>query len=135
MTTNEARADILAVIRRISSAWRDGPPDEIVARITPCLDANVVFCSSNFQAVARGAVACATSYEKFVQTATVREFAAPDPEIHVAGTTATAVCPWTMTYTLNDQTYTESGHDVLVLTRNGGDWRVMWRALMPASPQ
>jgi ketosteroid isomerase-like protein len=76
---------------------------------------------------------CAKSFEDFVRMATVRECSLPDPQIHVVGDTATAVCPWTMTYTLNDATYTESGHDFLVFRRTGTDWRVMWRAMVPAA--
>jgi hypothetical protein len=132
MTTENSAAEILSVIRRIDSAWRNGPPDEIVARITPCFDENVVFCASNFRVVASGAQACAASYEQFVRMATVRAFEAPDPEIHVAGEAATAVCPWTMTYTLNNETYTESGHVVFVFTHRSGEWRAMWRAMLPA---
>ena len=134
MTTGDAHAEILSVIRRITAAWHEGPPSEIVARVTPCFDANAVICGGpKLQAVATGADACAASYEKFVQMATVREFAAPDPDIHVAGDAATALCPWTMTYTLNNETYTESGHDLLVFTRRDGNWRVMWRTLLPAA--
>ena len=133
MTNQDASADVRAVIRRINSAWLDGPADAITTALLPCFDESVVFCGPTFQAVARGATACAASYEQFVRTATVRDFDAPAPDIHVAGETATAVCPWTMTYTLDEATYTESGHDLLVLTRRGGEWRVMWRALVPAS--
>jgi ketosteroid isomerase-like protein len=133
VTTNDSTADILSVIRRIDSAWREGPPDEIVARVTPLLDPDVVFCDNNFQPVARGASVCAASYEGFVRMATVREFSAPDPQIHVAGDTAMAVCPWTMTYTLKGENYTESGHALVVFNRAGGEWRVMWRAMVPAS--
>jgi len=131
--TNDPSAEILSVIRRINSAWLDGPPEEIVGRVKPLLDPNVVTCGPNFQVVARGADANAASYESFVRMATVREFSAPDPDIHVSGDTAMAVCPWTMTYTLNDQTYTESGHALLVFNREGGQWRVMWRAMLPAA--
>jgi ketosteroid isomerase-like protein len=134
MTTGDANAEILSVVRRITAAWREGPPSEIVARITPCFDANAVICGGpNLQAVARGADTCAASYEQFVRMATVHELTAPDPEIHVAGDAATALCPWKMTYTLNNETYTESGHDLLVCTRRDGDWRVMWRAMLPAA--
>jgi hypothetical protein len=133
VNTQDASADIRAVIRRINSAWLDGPADAITTALLPCFDESVVFCGPSFQVVARGATACVSSYEAFVRMATVREFDAPAPDIHVAGETATAVCPWTMTYTLNEQTYTESGHDLLVLNRRGGEWRVMWRALVPAS--
>lgn len=133
VTTNDPAADIRSVIRRIDSAWREGPADEIVARLMPLFDPDVVFCRENFQPVARGASVCAASYESFVRMATVREFSAPDPDIHVAGDTAMAVCPWTMTYTLNDQTYTESGHSLMVFNRAGGQWRVMWRAMVPTA--
>ena len=134
MTMGDAHAEILSVIRRITAAWHDGPPGEIVASITPCFDANAVICGGpKLQAVASGADACAASYETFVRMATVREFAAPDPDIYVAGDAATALCPWTMTYTLNNETYTESGHDLLVFTRRDGNWRVMWRTLLPAT--
>ena len=131
MTTGNARTEVLSVIRRINSAWLEGPADEITTTVLPCLDENVVFCGPSFQVLVRGAAACAKSFEDFVRMATVREFNAPDPEVHVAGDAATAVCPWTMTYTLKDQTYTESGHDLLVFNRSGGEWRVMWRALVP----
>jgi ketosteroid isomerase-like protein len=133
VTASDPSAEILSIIRRINSAWLDGPPEEITARVAPLLDPDVVFCGSSFQALARGARTCAASYEGFVRSATVREFSAPDPVIHIAGDTAIAVCPWTMTYTLDDKTYTESGHDLMVFNRRGADWRVMWRAMMPAS--
>lgn len=131
--TSDPATEILSVIRRITSAWLDGPPEEIVERVLPLLEPNVVMCGPNFQVIARGADTLAASYEQFVRSATVREFSAPDPDIHASGDTAVAVCPWTMTYTLNDQTYTESGHDLLVLNRAGGQWRVVWRAMVPAS--
>ena len=65
--------------------------------------------------------------------AKVHDFVTPEPEIHVAGDAATAVCPWTMTYTLDNETYTESGHEIQALTRSGGSWRIMWRAMLPAA--
>ena len=34
---------------------------------------------------------------------------------------------------LKGETYTESGHAVMVFNRAGGEWRVMWRAMVPAS--
>ena len=134
VSAGAAKAEIQSVIRRINAAWLDGPPDAITATVTPCFDANAVICGGpDFQVVVRGASACARSFEDFVRMATVRECSLPDPEIHVVGDTATAVCPWTMTYTLKDQTYTESGHDILVFRRSGADWRVMWRAMVAAA--
>jgi ketosteroid isomerase-like protein len=132
MSSNDPRAEILGIIRRVNAAWLEGPPGEIVARVAPCFAPDIVICGPNFQVVARGRDACAASYESFVRMATVREFVAPDPEIHVTGDTAVAACPWSMTYTLNDATYTEKGHDLLVFDRHGSEWLVVWRAMLPA---
>ena len=68
-----------------------------------------------------------------VHAATVRELAAPDPDIYLTGDTAVAVCPWSMTYVLNGTTYSESGHDVLVFNRHDAEWRAVWRAPLPAA--
>jgi hypothetical protein len=124
---------VRSVIQRINAAWLEGPPGEIVERVSPCFDEDVVMHDGSFKAIARGRDALAKSFEDFVRMATVRAFDAPAPDIHVSGDAATAVCPWTMTYTLNGETYTETGHDLLVFRRAGADWRVMWRAMVPAS--
>ena len=68
-----------------------------------------------------------------VNAATVRELAAPDPDIYLTGDTAVAVCPRSMTYLLNGTTYSESGHDVLVFNRHDAEWRAVWRAPLPAA--
>jgi len=134
VNAQDPRADVLAIIRRITAAWLDGPPDAIVERVRPCFDNNAVTYgyAPGFRLVARGGDVCARSYEDFVRAATVREFAARDPDVQVTGNTATAVCPWSMTYTLNGETYTESGHEILVFRHDGSDWRVTWRAMLPA---
>ena len=61
VNTQDASADIRAVIRRINSAWLDGPADAITTALLPCFDESVVFCGSSFQVVARGATACVSS--------------------------------------------------------------------------
>lgn len=134
MSSEDSGTEVLAVIRRITDAWLNGPPSEIVARVLPCFDADAVTYgyAPTLRIIARGGDTCAKSYEDFVRMATVNEFTTRDPEVHVAGDAATAVCPWTMTYTLNGDTYTESGHEILVFRRDGFDWRVMWRAMLPA---
>jgi ketosteroid isomerase-like protein len=133
MTIDDAIADIRSVIHRINTAWVDGPPDDIVARIAPCFDANAVLYAPGFKIAATGAVAIAQGYEKFVRMATVHECTLGDLAIHVVGDCATAVCPWTIRYTLNGTTYTESGHDILVFRRAEAQWCVAWRTMVPAS--
>lgn len=126
--------DVRGVIDRINAAWLEGPPDEIPARIGACFHRDAVICGGpDFRVVARGGAACAASYVEFVRSATVNDCTLDAPAIEIVGDTATAVCPWTMTYTFNEKTYTESGHDILVLRRDSRDWLVIWRTLVPKS--
>jgi hypothetical protein len=60
----------------------------------------------------------------------VKAFTAQDPTIDVAGDTAIAQYQWQMTYVLAGQEYTEQGHDLFVFSRIGGEWSVVWRALL-----
>jgi ketosteroid isomerase-like protein len=64
----------------------------------------------------------------------VKELQASEPIIDLFGNVAVANAPWEIRYKMNDQDYHESGRDLLVLTREGGDWRVAWRAVL-SSPQ
>jgi hypothetical protein len=40
---------------------------------------------------------------------------------------------WEMTWRQGDQSHREDGHDVLVLTRDGARWQVVWRTLVPTA--
>jgi hypothetical protein len=102
MTPNDSRAEILALIQRVNSAWLEGPPGDVVARVAPYLAQDTMVYGPDFQVVARGRDACAASYE------------------------------WSMTYTLNDATYSETGREVIVFNHHESDWRAVWRAMLPA---
>ena len=54
-----------------------------------------------------------------------------EPEIYVTGDTAVAVYAWKMTYEMGGEEYRETGHDLFVFTRAGGNWLAVWRAILP----
>jgi hypothetical protein len=47
---------------------------------------------------------------------------------------AVATYSWEITYEMQAQAYQELGRDLFVLTRAGGRWLVIWRAVL-LSPQ
>jgi hypothetical protein len=81
---------------------------------------------------AAGKAACAKSYQDFLNQAKIRNCKLAEPLIDVAGDTAVAACAWEMTYELNGQTYSESGHDLFVFNRDQGKWLAVWRTLLPS---
>jgi ketosteroid isomerase-like protein len=119
---------IRSLVARMNVAWlkRD------IERLNDCFHNDVVIKGPNFQEMARGREACVKSYEDFIGLATVKEFKASEPVIDLFGGTAVASVPWAISYRMNDQDYDESGHDLLVLTREEGQWRVIWRAVVPS---
>ena len=49
------------------------------------------------------------------------------------GETAIATYRYEIQWTREDQLLTEGGSDVLVLSRRGGKWRVVWRTILTTS--
>jgi hypothetical protein len=68
----------------------------------------------------------------FVNHAKVRECTLGEPEIDLAGDTASAVYSWEMTYELDGHEYSEAGADVLMLARVDGRWLITWRLMLPS---
>ena len=122
---------VRAVFHRINDAWMSGPVDEIPARIAPCFHADAVTCGGpDYKPVAEGREVNARSFQDFVKMAKVHSCTFDEPTIHVFDSTATCVCGWQMTYTIEGTTYNELGHQFLVLHHVGDDWQVVWRTLV-----
>lgn len=120
--------EIRRLLSKINEAWLRGHTQEL----NNCFHDDVVVKGPEFQEMARGREACVRSYEDFIRLATVREFKAPQPVVDVFGSMAVAVGPWEISYTTSDKDYHESGHDLMILTREEGKWQVVWRAVLPS---
>ena len=118
--------EILSLLSRISEAWLEGRTEGL----NDCFHNDVVIKGPQLQEMARGREACVKSYEDFIRLAKVREFKASEPVIDVFGAVAVASCTWKINYRMNDRDFRESGRDVLVLTHQEGEWKVVWRAVL-----
>jgi hypothetical protein len=127
-------ADQLAIrdlLSRINDAWLKQRGDAMTATLNECFAEDVVMRGSGFVFLGKGRDLAVQSYHDFVTQAEVKNFSLDEPEIDVAGETATAQYKWAMTYVLNGQEYTEHGRDVFVFTRREKKWLAVWRALLP----
>ncbi len=77
-----------------------------------------------------GRDAIVRTYREFAESATIDSFRLDPPHLEQWGDTAVATSSFTMTYTFGGRSYTEEGHDVLVLARSGGTWVVVWRTVV-----
>jgi ketosteroid isomerase-like protein len=127
-------ADQIAIrdlLSRINDAWLKQRGEAMTATLSECFAEDVVMRGSDFVFLGKGRDLAVQSYHDFVTQAEVKNCTLDEPEIDVAGDTATAQYKWTMTYVLNGQEYTEHGRDVFVFARRDKKWLVVWRALLP----
>ena len=122
---------IADVLRAVNRAWRELDPDAIAPALRPlfCDDAAIV--GPRFAALADGRDAAVASYADFARAAVVTDFAMDDPTVRLSGDTAIATYGWRIVYDLDATHYDETGHDIVVLRRDGERWRVLWRAMIP----
>jgi len=120
---------VRSVVRRINELWLGRQYDAI----GELLAEQVVIAPPGSAERIRGREAYVRSYREYDQAATTLEFVPGDPRIDIVGDVAVAVCPFRIVYEMNGKTYRERGHEVLVLSRSGGGWRIAWRT-MQAEP-
>jgi hypothetical protein len=127
-TDQTAIRDLLS---RINDAWLKQRGEAMTATLNECFAEDVVLRGPGFVFLGKGRDLAVRSYHDFVSQAEVKNCSLDEPEIDVAGDTATAQYKWTMTYVLNGQEYTEHGRDVFVFARRSKEWLVVWRVLLP----
>ncbi|HVR39263.1 MAG TPA: nuclear transport factor 2 family protein [Thermoanaerobaculia bacterium] len=113
-------------INLLNDAWRNGRFDEL----SRYFHADAVLVAPGFSQRVEGREAISSTYREFVANASVDEMILGDARIDVFGDTAVTSAPFTMTYTIGGETFTEAGQDLLVFTREGGEWLVVWRMLL-----
>ena len=129
------QAEIRGVLSRINNAWSKLRGDAMTAALNECFADEIVLRGPGFVFLGKGRDSAVQSYHDFVTQAEVKSVLLDEPQIDVAGDTATAQYKWTMTYVLNGEEYTEHGHDVFVFARRDNKWLAVWRALLPEQPE
>lgn len=75
------------------------------------------------------------SYQEFTTAATMRAASFDEADARVWGDVAVTTCRFALDYELGGERHRETGWDVLVLRRDAGTWRVVWRTVIPGPPQ
>ena len=125
------QAEIRDVLSRINGAWSKLRGEAMTAALNECFAEEIVMRGPGFVFLSKGRDVAVQSYHDFVNQAEVKSFLLDEPQVDVAGETATAQYKWTMTYVLNKQEFTERGYDIFVFARREKKWLAVWRAMLP----
>jgi hypothetical protein len=114
------------VVERLNEAWRT----QRLAVLPALFHEQAVIVDATHQPLAVGRAACVESYRAFVASTVVESYEEGAPTVALFGATAVVSYPFQIRYTLDGQTYNETGSDCLVLTRDTPGWLVAWRQLV-----
>ena len=122
---------IRLVVHQLNEFWLGKKYDKIGELVSK----NVVIATPGFNRRVNGREAYVQSYRDYDQMATTHEYSPGEPEIDIIGNMTVAVFSFLVAYELKGKTYREQGHDVLVLSRTAGEWRVVWRTMQTKSAE
>jgi hypothetical protein len=108
---------VLEIVRAINDCWLEGRYDELRTHFAE----EMVLAMPGFEDRVEGREAIVDSYRQFGES--------------VIGPTAVATASFEIEYVLGGATYREAGTDLLVLQRNAGTWRVVWRTVMVSTSE
>jgi ketosteroid isomerase-like protein len=125
-STDEAH--VRSAVHEINEHWRAGQYERIGARLAD----DAVIAPPGFDGRVRGRGAYVQSYRDYDQAATTLQFSAGEPQVDVVGDVAVAVTPFDVVYDLRGTRHHENGFDILVFSRQRGEWTVVWRTMQVA---
>jgi ketosteroid isomerase-like protein len=118
--------EITRALHGLNQAWVKGHPDQIANY----LHASVVFASPDLRQRMFGREDCVASYAEFCTRAKIHSFNESAYVVDVIGDTAVVTYEFEIHYEMNEKTHRETGHDLFVFTREGGEWKAVWRTIV-----
>jgi ketosteroid isomerase-like protein len=123
------------IVKKLNSTWLRSEPGTIAPAVRDLFTEDAVVVGPNLQRVAAGGDATARSYDDFVSSAHILDANVDDPIVDAFADVAVATVTWSMTYEYQAVQATEHGHEIYVLRREDGAWKICWRQIVsyPAS--
>lgn len=128
-TERNAQGEIRQLLKSMSEAWVSGHPEEL----EEYFHEDMVIALPGFGRRGVGKRACVESYKELTSRATIQDFRESDPLIDVWGDTAVASYRFELDYEMSGQEHHDSGQDLFVFARERGNWRAVWRTIIPLS--
>src|SRR5437016_2936032 len=98
--SDDPQTAVSDLLSRLNGAWMHKSGEEMSEALNACFAEDVVMRGSGFVLLGKGRALAVQSYHDFVGQAQVKGCSLEQPEVDVAGNTATAQYKWEMTYVL-----------------------------------
>lgn len=125
MIDEPTRTAVLAVLDRITAAWRGGHPEDMA----PYLDEHVVMAFPGFVGFVEGRRTLIDSFAEFAREARVHDYSQGEVRVDGSGDVAVAQHPFEMVYEREGARWRSTGWDVWVFHRRGPEWIAVWRTM------
>lgn len=129
---DEVRDRLMQVIRTINQTCMAGKGFD---KIAPLFREDFTMVHPRFTARAQGRDVCLKSYEDACSQMTFEKLNASEEQVDVFGSTAVLSYKYDCVWEFKGRKLDDEGHELFVFTREGDDWKVAWRTLMPGARQ
>ena len=119
--------DFISFVDSMDRCWMEGRFQDLGAFFAE----DVVFVAPGGKHRSVGLAPAIESYRQFLSRAQVTRFQTQDHVVTQRGDAAIVEYAWQMTWVVEGAEHTETGREVLALTRRDGNWRVIWRTQIP----
>jgi general stress protein 26 len=128
----EAKSRILEVAGKINTIFQHGTGFE---ELEPLLHDDAVLVLPGFVARTQGRAACLGAYQDARSQMKIEKLAASDEHVDIWGSGAVLSYKYNYTWEYRGKRLEDEGREIMVFVRNGEDWQLAWRTLVPASRQ
>lgn len=127
----DARRSILDFLHHWTVAWQKRRYSALERLLAP----QAVFVFPGFEQRVEGVQACVNSYREFMERSELDEYEETVVSIDCWAQTAVATLAWKMSWSETGgehagQSFSDSGHDILVLANDGVRWKLIWRTIV-----
>ncbi len=129
---HEAEMAIKTTIQTVNEICKQGKGFE---RLKSLFHKDVVIVWPRFTAQAEGREVCWKSYEDTCSQMTFHKLDASDEKIAVFGDTAVACYKYDCVWDYKDKQFEDDGHEIQVFVKEGPQWQLAWRTLIPGPRQ
>ncbi len=131
-STKQTRDRIWQIVETINRTFKEGKGFD---RLGPFFHDRVVMVLPGLDRRAEGKATCLRYYEDACSRMVFHRLDGSDEQIDIWGNTAVVTCRYDCAWDYQGKTFTDDGHEILVFVREGEDWQIAWRTLIPGSRQ
>jgi len=131
-SAKQAKDRIWQIVETINRTCKEGKRFD---RLGPFYSDRVVMVLPGLDRRVEGRATCLRYYEDACSRMAVHKLDGSDERIDVWGNTAVVTYRYDCVWDFQGKTLTDDGHEILVFVREGPDWKIMWRTLIPGSRQ